>query len=224
MAIRLNPAVMNGAGMTSARTRARLVERLRAQGIVDAEVLSIMEQMPRHLFVDEALSHKAYDDTSLPIGFGQTISQPYIVARMTELARATTRHDKVLEIGTGCGYQTTILAQVFKTVYSIERIGGLARVTRERLGKLGVHNVRLRHGDGSKGWPEGGQFDVIMLTAAAPILPEALLPQLAPGGRLIYPVGEEQQELRMIENTVDGLLESRLEKVKFVPLLPGVTV
>lgn len=223
MAIRLNPAILNGVGMTSARTRSRLIERLRTLGITDNEVLSIMEQLPRHLYVDEALAHKAYDDTSLPIGFGQTISQPYIVARMTELARMAPAHNKVLEIGTGCGYQTTILAQIFKTVYSIERIGGLARTARERLAKLGVHNVRLRHGDGSKGWAESGPFDVIMLTAAAPIPPENLLPQLAMGGRMIFPVGDQEQELRLIERKDDGWVETRLEKVKFVPLLPGVS-
>ncbi|MFC7420246.1 protein-L-isoaspartate(D-aspartate) O-methyltransferase [Iodobacter arcticus] len=208
--------------MTSARTRARLVDRLKAQGISHPAVLAAMAEVPRHGFMDEALAHKAYDDVSLPIGFGQTISQPYIVARMTELAMAAAQHDKVLEIGTGCGYQTTVLALLFKTVYSIERIGGLHKATRERLSKLGVHNARLRHGDGSKGLAEAAPYDVIIITAAAPILPEDMLPQLKVGGRLIFPVGEAEQELRQIERTEEGFVETRLEKVHFVPLLPGV--
>lgn len=223
MAIRLNQNALDGIGMTSARTRARLVERLRAQGIKDETVLSVMSQIPRHVFVDQALAHKAYDDTSLPIGLGQTISQPYIVARMSELANAAVRHERVLEIGTGCGYQTTVLAQLFKTVYSVERIGGLYKMARERLTALGVHNARLRYMDGSHGLPEGAPYDAIVITAAAPITPQDMLPQLALGGRLIFPVGQEDQELRMIEATLDGLVETRLEKVKFVPLLPGVS-
>ncbi|WP_035051508.1 protein-L-isoaspartate(D-aspartate) O-methyltransferase [Andreprevotia chitinilytica] len=218
----MNFSELGGTGMTSARTRARMIDRLKQQGISDARVLAIMGEVPRHAFVDEAISHKAYDDTALPIGFGQTISQPYIVARMTEIALGAARHDKVLEIGTGCGYQTTLLAQFFKTVYSIERIGGLSRVARERLSKLGAYNARLRHADGSKGLAESAPFDVIMLTAAAPIPPENLLDQLAVGGRLIFPVGTDEQELRLIERREEGLLESRLEKVKFVPLLPGL--
>ncbi len=223
MAIRLNQNALDGIGMTSARTRTRLVERLRAQGVRDETVLAVMGQIPRHLFVDQALAHKAYDDTSLPIGLGQTISQPYIVARMSELANAVPRHDRVLEIGTGCGYQTTVLAQLFKTVYSVERIGGLYKVARERLTSLGVNNARLRYMDGSHGLPEGAPYDAIVITAAAPITPQDMLPQLALGGRLIFPVGQDDQELRMIEATLDGLIETRLEKVKFVPLLPGIS-
>lgn len=222
MAFRLKPELDGGVGMTSARTRARMVERLRSQGIRDNAVLAVMEQIPRHLFVDQGLSHKAYDDTSLPIGFGQTISQPYIVARMSELAFKVAEHNKVLEIGSGCGYQTVILAQLFKTVYSIERIGGLVKSTRERLSNMGVHNARLRHADGSRGLADGAPYNAILIAAAAPILPEALLPQLAPGGRLIFPIGQDDQELRMIENRPEGMIESRLEKVRFVPLLPGV--
>jgi len=221
MAIRLNNAALGGVGMTSARTRARLVERLKAQGIAHSAVLAAMAEVPRHGFIDEALAHKAYDDLSLPIGFGQTISQPYIVARMTELAMGAAQHEKVLEIGTGCGYQTTVLALLFKTVYSIERIGGLHKAARERLSVLGVHNARLRHADGSKGLPDAAPFDVIIITAAAPILPEDMLPQLNLGGRLIFPVGEAEQELRQIERTCEGFVETRLEKVNFVPLLPG---
>ncbi|QLI83340.1 protein-L-isoaspartate(D-aspartate) O-methyltransferase [Chitinibacter fontanus] len=208
--------------MTSARTRSRLVERLRSQGISHEQVLSIIGQVPRHEFIDEALSHKAYDDTSLPIGFGQTISQPYIVARMSELAAMVAERHVALEIGTGCGYQTIVLSKLFKTVHSIERIGGLVRNTRERLSRLGVHNARLRHADGSLGLPDLAPFNVILITAAAPIVPENLIDQLSDGGRLIFPVGTQEQELRMIERKGSDFLESRLEKVNFVPLLPGL--
>jgi protein-L-isoaspartate(D-aspartate) O-methyltransferase len=211
-----------GTGMTSARTRARLVERLRTQGISNEAVLNVIAQIPRHEFIDEALSHKAYDDTSLPIGFGQTISQPYIVARMSELAIAVPERLNALEIGTGCGYQTMVLAKLFKTVYTIERIGGLVKNTRERLSRLGVHNARLRHADGSMGLPDLAPFDVILITAAAPIVPENLISQLKDGGRLIFPVGTQEQELRMIERNGADFLESRLERVNFVPLLPGL--
>lgn len=212
-----------GSGMTSARTRARLVERLRAQGISNEEVLNVMGAIPRHEFIDEALSHKAYDDTSLPIGFGQTISQPYIVARMSELAAGVPERLSALEIGTGCGYQTAVLAKLFKTVHTIERVGGLLRNTRERLGRLGIHNARLRHADGSHGLKELSPFNVILITAAAPIVPESLIDQLADRGRLIFPVGTQEQELRMIERHGEDFLESRLEKVNFVPLLPGLS-
>ncbi|GAA5785049.1 protein-L-isoaspartate O-methyltransferase [Chitiniphilus shinanonensis] len=218
----MNFNIPGNSGMTSARTRARLVERLRASGIRSEEVLGVIGEVPRHAFVDEALAHRAYDDVSLPIGHSQTISQPYIVARMTELALESPGRGKVLEIGTGCGYQTTVLAQCFKTVYSVERIGALARTARERLSQLGVHNVRLRHGDGSKGQPDAAPFDAILITAAAPIVPEFLIEQLVIGGRLVFPVGTTDQELRMIERLEDGHQETRLEKVRFVPLLPGL--
>ena len=208
--------------MTSVRTRTRMLERLRAQGICNEKILAIMGEIPRHAFIDEALAHKAYDDLSLPIGFGQTISQPYIVARMSELVFAVPQHRSILEIGTGCGYQTSILAKLFKTVHSIERVGGLVRNTRDRLNELQIHNTRLRHADGSKGLPELAPFDAILITAAAPIVPENLMDQLAIGGRLVFPVGDIDQELRMIERTEDGFTETRLEKVKFVPLLPGI--
>ena len=215
--------LVQGSGMTSQRTRARMIERLRAQGISNEQVLQVMGQLPRHAFVDEALSHKAYDDTSLPIGFGQTISQPYIVARMSELLMAVPQHNKVLEIGSGCGYQTSILAKLFKTVHSIERVGGLVRNTRERLSGLNIHNVRLRHADGSRGLLELAPFDAIIITAAAPLVPEDMMDQLVLGGRMVFPVGDIDQELRMIERLEDGFIESRLEKVKFVPLLPGIS-
>ncbi len=215
--------LQQGSGMTSVRTRTRMIERLRAQGICNESILTIMGQIPRHAFVDEALAHKAYDDFSLPIGFGQTISQPYIVARMSELIFAVPEHNKVLEIGSGCGYQTAILAKIFKTVHSIERIAGLVRNTRDRLNTLGVHNARLRHADGSNGLPELGPFDAIIITAAAPIVPEHLMDQLNIGGRLVFPVGDVDQELRMIERLDAGFTETRLEKVKFVPLLSGIS-
>ncbi|WP_200918263.1 protein-L-isoaspartate(D-aspartate) O-methyltransferase [Jeongeupia sp. HS-3] len=208
--------------MTSARTRARMIDRIKQLGVEDQRVLAVMSNVPRHVFVDEALSHKAYDDTALPIGHGQTISQPYIVARMTELALGAAQHEKVLEIGTGCGYQAAVLSQLFKTVYTIERIGQLSKNARDRLNQLGVRNVRVRHGDGSAGMPDAAPFDVILIAAAAPIVPEDLIEQLRLGGRLIFPVGDEVQELRMIERHEDGVVETRLEKVRFVPLLPGL--
>ncbi|XZG71269.1 protein-L-isoaspartate(D-aspartate) O-methyltransferase [Chitinibacteraceae bacterium HSL-7] len=208
-------------GMASERTRSRLVERLRAQAVRDERVLGIMGLVPRHLFVDEALAHRAYDDVSLPIGHNQTISQPYIVARMTELLMRSAKQDKVLEIGTGCGYQTTVLSQLFKTVYSIERIGALHKSARERLARLGVNNVRLRHGDGSHGAADAAPFDAIILTAAAPIPPEQLIGQLAVGGVLVFPAGVDDQTLYLVERLPDGYCETRLEPVRFVPLLPG---
>ncbi|WP_236943645.1 protein-L-isoaspartate(D-aspartate) O-methyltransferase [Jeongeupia sp. USM3] len=218
----MNFNTFDGAGMTSARTRARMIERIKQLGIHDAKVLAVMGMIPRHVFVDEALSHKAYDDTALPIGHGQTISQPYIVAQMTALALGAAQHEKVLEIGTGCGYQAAVLSQLFKTVYTIERIGSLSKGARERLNLLGLHNVRVRHADGSRGLPDAAPFDVILIAAAAPIVPEDLVEQLRIGGRLIFPVGSEDQELRMIERTDEGIVETRLEKVRFVPLLPGL--
>lgn len=213
---------LNGIGMTSARTRSRMVERLRSQGIKDSAVLACMAEVPRHMFIDEALAHRAYDDVALPIGQGQTISQPYIVARMTELVCGAAQRNKVLEIGSGCGYQTAVLAHFFKTVYSLERIGELHQRARSNLRHLNILNVRLRHADGNLGLTENGPFDAIIITASAPELPEQLLEQLAPGGRMVFPIGTKDQELRMIEYTELGLVETRLEKVRFVPLLPGL--
>lgn len=212
----------SGIGMTSARTRGRMVERLRQQGIRDEVVLAAMGSVPRHVFVDSALAHRAYDDVSLPIGHGQTISQPYIVARMAELALASGRRGKVLEIGTGCGYQATVLAQLYKTVYSVERIAQLLDRARYTLRELHVYNARLRHGDGFLGVPDAAPFDAIVMAAAAPYVPEALLQQLAVGGRMVFPIGGQEQELRLIERTEEGWTESRLEKVRFVPMLPGL--
>lgn len=212
---------ISGMGMTSARTRSRLIDQLKQLGIVNKTVLDIMSSIPRHLFVDEALAHRAYDNGSLPIGQGQTISSPYIVAKMTECVMQANKLDKVLEIGTGCGYQTAVLAQCFKTVYSIERISTLLPQTRHRLNQLNIHNVRLRHADGMLGWPEMGLFDAIIVTAAASQLPETLASQLAVGGKMIFPFGQHHQELKMIGRTETGFVEMRLEKVNFVPLLPG---
>jgi protein-L-isoaspartate(D-aspartate) O-methyltransferase len=212
----------SGIGMTSARTRGRMLDRLRQQGIRNEEVLAAMGNTPRHIFVDEALSHRAYDDASLPIGLGQTISQPYIVARMIELALGAGNREKVLEVGTGCGYQTVVLAQLFKTVYSVERIGQLLDKARVRLRDLRVNNTRLRHGDGFQGIPEAAPFDAILMAAAPTYVPDALLNQLSLGGRMVFPIGTVNQELRMIERTSDGFVENRLEKVRFVPMLPGL--
>ncbi|QNM95227.1 protein-L-isoaspartate(D-aspartate) O-methyltransferase [Chitinimonas koreensis] len=211
-----------GIGMTSARTRTRMVERLRQQGIRNEEVLGVMGNTPRHIFIDEALSHRAYDDVSLPIGLGQTISQPYIVARMVELAVGAARRDKVLEVGTGCGYQTVVLAQLFKTVYSVERIAQLLDRARTRLRELRLTNTRLRHGDGFIGIAEAAPFDAIVMAAAPTYVPDALLQQLAVGGRMVFPIGNTEQELRIIERTEDSYVESKLEKVRFVPMLPGL--
>lgn len=211
-----------GIGMTSARTRGRMLDRLRQQGIRSEEVLAVMGNTPRHIFVDEALAHRAYDDASLPIGLGQTISQPYIVARMVELALGAGNREKVLEVGTGCGYQTVVLSQLFKTVYSVERISQLLDKARIRLRDLRIHNARLRHGDGFLGLPEAAPFDAIVMAAAPAYIPEALLGQLSIGGKMVFPLGTVSQELRMIERTPDAFVETKLEKVRFVPMLPGL--
>ncbi len=210
-----------GIGMTSQRTRQRLVDRLREAGIKDEKVLAQIYETPRHIFVDEALSSRAYEDTPLPIGFSQTISSPYIVARMTELVRAGRALDKVLEIGTGCGYQTAILARFAKEVYSIERIDALLAKARANLREIKVTNVRFKHGDGSMGLPEAAPYDGIVMAAAAMETPMEILAQLAPGGRLIFPKGQDDQSLFLVENTEQGFVETQLEAVKFVPLLPG---
>ena len=180
---------INGIGMTSQRTRERMVERLRKEGVRDEVVLGVMASVPRHIFVDEALAHRAYEDVSLPLLLGQTISQPYAVARMSELLRAGGPLNKVLEIGTGCGYQTTVLAKLAREVYSIERIAPLLDKARQHLREMRTLNVRLRHGDGHAGIPEAAPFDAILLTAAATHVPQALLQQLAVGGRMILPLG-----------------------------------
>ncbi|OGT19398.1 MAG: protein-L-isoaspartate O-methyltransferase [Gammaproteobacteria bacterium RBG_16_57_12] len=213
---------MLGIGMTSQRTRDRLVARLREAGIVNNEVLEVVRAMPRHIFVDEALASRAYEDTALPIGHGQTISQPYIVARMTEVLLEAGPLARVLEIGTGCGYQTAILARLVKEVYTVERIMALLQGARQRLRELHIQNVRFKHSDGSWGWPEHGEYDGILATAAPMEVPDALLQQLAVGGRLVIPVGPRgDQELLRITRTETGHDREVMEKVSFVPMLGG---
>jgi protein-L-isoaspartate(D-aspartate) O-methyltransferase len=216
---------IRGIGMTSARTRERLVKRLADSGISDPVILDRIRSVPRHLFVDEALQSRAYEDSALPIGCGQTISQPYIVALMTQaLVEGKSRHDlkKVLEIGTGCGYQTMVLAPLVGTIYTIERMRELLTSTRARLSGLGVHNVRYRHGDGMLGWPGQAPFDGILVAAAPRGVPDALLEQLATGGRLIIPVGPAgRQDLVRITRTDAGFERENLCAVSFVPLLEG---
>ncbi|MEH6468665.1 MAG: protein-L-isoaspartate(D-aspartate) O-methyltransferase [Porticoccus sp.] len=212
--------------MTSQRTRERLIERLKEQGITNQRVMDVMRVTPRHLFLDEALSHRAYEDTALPIGHGQTLSQPYVVALMTEILLSLGPRQKVLEIGTGSGYQTAILAQLVGQVYSVERIKPLLDKARERLRKLGLRNVRLSHSDGGFGFPDNAPYDAILSAAAPHEVPEELLHQLAPDGVLVIPVGPgDEQELRVITREGDSSnFEERVaEQVRFVPLLNGVT-
>ncbi|MHB1236559.1 MAG: protein-L-isoaspartate(D-aspartate) O-methyltransferase [Gallionella sp.] len=212
---------LSGIGMTSQRTRARLIERLREQGIRDETVLAAMFEVPRHLFVDEALASRAYDDVSLPINFNQTISQPYIVARMLEVLRGGGPLDRVLEIGTGCGYQAAVLAQVAREVFTLERIQPLYERARKQLRELKIRNVAVRYADGSLGLPDAGLFDGIIMAAAAPALSAVLREQLAVGGRMVVPVGTQEQWLYLVERDAAGFRETRLEPVKFVPLLIG---
>ena len=211
--------------MTSARTRTRLVERLKAEGITNEELLKIIELTPRHLFVDEGLSHRAYEDTALPIGLGQTISQPYIVARMTEMLMETGSMNKVLEIGTGCGYQTSILAKLSKTVFTVERIRALHMQARKTLSGIGQHNIQYLFADGFNGWHQYAPFDGIIVTAAPPSVPEKLVNQLADGGRMMIPVGstETSQDLVLVQRKGSKIEQTFVEKVKFVPLVTGVS-
>ncbi len=212
-----------GIGMTSQRARDRLVEQLRAMGIKSEVILDLIRNTPRHLFVDEALSSRAYENTALPIGFNQTISQPYVVAQMTESLYNSGPMSRVLEIGAGCGYQSTILARLAEQVFAVERIAALANRLRIRFHQLGIGNVRVRHGDGRLGWPHQAPFDSILVAAACVGVPEALVNQLTEGGRLVIPVGSPgKQELLLITRTEAGLSEQRLERVSFVPLLEGV--
>lgn len=212
----------SGIGMTSQRTRLRMVDRLRAQGIADEVVLNAMADTPRHIFIDEALQSRAYDDVSLPIGFGQTISQPYIVARMTELARAGQAIGRVLEVGTGCGYQASVLARVAREVFSVERIAALQNKARNHVREQKLSNIRFKVADGHLGLPEAAPFDAILMTAAATHVPQALVDQLKTGGRLIFPMGTSEQYLYLIEKTAQGVVQNKLEAVRFVPLLPGL--
>lgn len=212
-----------GIGMTSQRTRDRLVERLREEGIQNHAVLEVIRATPRHLFVDEALNSRAYEDTALPIGYGQTISQPYIVARMTELVIAK-QPQKVLEVGTGSGYQAAVLAQLVPKVYTTERIEALATQARQRFRQLGLRNVRATRSDGTMGLPDFAPYDAIIVTAGGESVPEPLLQQLAPGGRLVMPVGgRDYQVLTLVEHTEEGFVRETLESVVFVPLIGGIS-
>lgn len=214
---------IRGIGMTSQRTRERLIQRLAERGIEDQAVLDVMRVTPRHLFLEEAMASRAYEDCALPIGYQQTISQPFIVALMTELVLSEKPCSRVLEIGTGCGYQTAILAQLVDEVYSVERIKPLLNKARSLLRTLKLRNVQLAHADGFEGWPSKAPFDAIISTAAPAQIPDAFLEQLAPGGRLVIPVGDVAQELRVITNSPEGFVTRVVEQVRFVPLKPGVT-
>lgn len=215
---------IQGSGMTSRRTRERMIARLRDQGIRNSEVLAVMAEIPRHIFVDEALESRAYEDTALPIGHNQTISQPYIVAKMTELLLENGTPQKVLEIGTGCGYQTAVLANLVKQVYSVERIEPLVKKARDLLWRLNLKTIGFKHSDGSWGWPEQAPFDAIIAAAAPAEVPPALLEQLAVGGVLVIPVGGEAgQQLHRITRTEKGFEDEVIERVMFVPFLSGVS-
>jgi protein-L-isoaspartate(D-aspartate) O-methyltransferase len=215
---------MSGIGMTSARTRDRLVQRLREQGIANLAVLDRIRNVPRHIFVDEALGSRAYEDTALPIGYGQTISQPYIVARMTEALLEGGPADSVLEVGTGSGYQTAVLAPLVTQLYAIERIEPLLVRARERLKELGIRNVRFRYGDGSLGWKGHAPYDGILVAAAPLTVPDALIKQLKVGGRLVVPIGPEgEQQLVRLTRREQRVEREALGAVAFVPLLGGTT-
>ena len=214
---------MHGIGMTSQRTRTRMVERLREKGIRNEAVLAAIAKVPRHVFVEEALASRAYEDTALPLGMGQTISQPFVVARMIELllnGRQTI--GKTLEVGAGCGYQAAVLAQLSSEVYAVERLSPLLEKAKAHMRALQQFNVRLKHADGNLGLPEAGPFDSIIVAAAGTQIPQALLAQLAPGGRLVLPVGAAEQYLCFVEHTPQGFVETRLDPVRFVPLLAGL--
>ena len=214
---------LHGAAHAAHRTRARMVERLREQGVRDERVLAAMAAVPRHLFVEEALAHRAYEDTALPLGFQQTISQPFVVARMIELLAVGRPLGKTLEVGTGCGYQAAVLSHMATDVYSVERIAPLLERAKRNLRHLRLPNVRLKHADGSLGLPEAAPCDTIIVAAAGPTIPQALLDQLAPGGRLLMPVGPSwEQVLVMMERRANGFSETRLDPVRFVPLVAGV--
>jgi len=211
----------DGIGMTSERTRLRMVEALRKDGIADERVLAAMMEIPRHRFVEEGIASRAYEDVALPIGQGQTISSPSIVAHMTQLLFEKPRA-KVLEVGTGCGYQTAILARLAKEVYTIERIAALMDKARRHLRDLRFYNIRYKHADGHAGYAEGGPYDGILMAASATHVPEALRQQLAVGGRMVLPVGTEDQWLYVVDRKESGFVEQKRDAVRFVPLLPGV--
>lgn len=220
----VNALSLRGIGMTSDRTRGRLIDRLIEQGINDEAVLNAIESVPRHFFVEESIAHLAYEDRALPIGRRQTISQPFIVALMTEAIMRTPNVSKVLEIGTGCGYQTAILANLVDAVYSVERIESLSLAARSRIRKLGLDNVRIRFGDGQEGWEEHAPYDAIIVTAAAHNVPETLKFQVGVNGRIVVPIGRKGfQDLVCLDRTEDGWERTHLESVSFVPLLPGTS-
>lgn len=212
-----------GMGMTSQRTRNRMADRLRQQGIVDERVLDTMSNVPRHLFVDEAMASRAYEDASLPIGEGQTISQPIVVARMTEILMTAKRMSHVLEVGTGSGYQAAVLSRLVDTVYSVERIRSLLHKSRNRFRALGYNNIMTRHSDGAWGWASRAPYDGIIVTAAPVSIPESLKEQLAIGGMLVSPVGSQsgQQTLTVVTRTESGYHTEQLDAVNFVPFLSG---
>ncbi|HXZ48887.1 MAG TPA: protein-L-isoaspartate(D-aspartate) O-methyltransferase [Usitatibacter sp.] len=213
---------LSGIGMTSERTRLRMIEALRKQGVVDERVLAAMLEIPRHRFVDEGIASRAYEDVALPIGHGQTISSPTTVGLMTQLLLEKGPMGKVLEIGTGCGYQTAVLARLVKEVYTLERIAPLMDKARRHLRDLRFYNVRYKHADGHAGYPEGGPYDGILMTASATHVPEALRRQLAVGGRMVLPVGTEDQWLYVVDRKDGGFVEQKRDPVRFVPLLPGL--
>ena len=213
---------LKGIGMTSQRTRSRLVGRLREQGIHNEHILGVISETPRHAFVDEALANRAYEDTALPIGFNQTISQPYIVAKMTEALLADGPVENVLEVGTGSGYQTAVLARLIPKIYTVERISGLLNRARELLATIGLRNIQFKHADGGMGWSERGPFDAIIVTASPRVIPEALIEQLSPTGRMLVPVGEARhQKLVLVQRNGEDVERQVLEAVRFVPLLSG---
>jgi len=213
---------LSGIGMTSERTRLRMIEGLRREGIADERVLAAMTEIPRHVFVDEGIASRAYEDVALPIGHGQTISSPTIVALMTELLLEKRPMDKVLEIGTGCGYQAAVLARLVKEVYTLERIAPLMDKARRHLRDLRFYNVRFKHADGHAGYAEGAPYDGILMAASATHVPEALKQQLAVGGRMVLPVGTEDQWLYVVDRRENGFVEQKRAAVRFVPLLPGI--
>lgn len=218
----MTPLQLQGIGMTSQRTRDRLVARLKEKGIKSEDVLEVMANTPRHIFVDEALSHKAYEDTALPIGYNQTISQPYTVARMTEIILQNGPLESVLEIGTGCGYQTLVLSQLVQRVYSVERIAPLQQKAKERMQLLRINNVRFQHSDGNWGWPEEGPFDAIISCAAPESIPMELVNQLKVGGCLLMPVGPDgKQMLHLLIREEEGVSKRVIEPANFVPMLSG---
>ncbi len=213
---------VTGVGMTSQRTRTRMIDRLREQGIRDEHVLAAIAAVPRHVFVEEALASRAYEDTALPLGFSQTISQPFIVARMIELLREGRELGKTLEVGAGCGYQAAVLAQLTSEVYAVERIEPLLAKAKLNMRTIQQFKVRLKHADGQFGLPEAAPFDTIILAAAASCVPQALLQQLALGGKMLLPLGAAEQFLLLIERRAEGFVETRLDSVRFVPLLSGL--